>query len=91
VSHALVSRTLDDMGYNLQSNRKVQEGGEHIDRDAQFNFINDKVKAFQAKKHPVISVDTKKKENYNGLIYQDKFFTNFVSLFICFFYAAFCK
>lgn len=62
-SHTLVSRTLDDMGYNLQANRKVQEGGEHIDRDAQFNFINNKVKAFQAKKQPVISVDTKKKEN----------------------------
>lgn len=63
VSHSLVARTLDDMGYSLQGNRKVQEGGNHPDRDAQFNFINNKVKEFQAKKQPVISVDTKKKEN----------------------------
>jgi hypothetical protein len=62
-SHTLVSRTLDDMGYSMQANRKVQEGGEHIDRDAQFNFINNKAREFQAKKQPVISVDTKKKEN----------------------------
>ena len=62
-SHALVARTLDEMGYSLQGNRKVHEGGDHIDRDKQFNFINNKVKTFQAKKQPVISVDTKKKEN----------------------------
>jgi hypothetical protein len=63
VSHSLVARTLDDMGYSLQGNRKVQEGGDHPDRDAQFNFINNKVKEFQTKQQPVISVDTKKKEN----------------------------
>ena len=62
-SHTLVSRTLEDMGYSLQGNRKTQEGGSNPDRDAQFNFINNKVKEFQAKKQPVISVDTKKKEN----------------------------
>lgn len=62
-SHSLVARTLDHMGYSLQGNRKVQEGGDHPDRDAQFNFINNKVKEFQTKKQPVISVDTKKKEN----------------------------
>jgi translation initiation factor 2 gamma subunit (eIF-2gamma) len=51
------------MGYSLQGNRKVQEGGDHPDRDAQFNFINNKVKKLQAEQQPVISVDAKKKEN----------------------------
>ena len=63
VSHTLVARTLDDMGYSLQGNRKVQEGGDHPDRDAQFSYISQKVKDFQANNQPVISVDTKKKEN----------------------------
>jgi hypothetical protein len=63
VSHSLIARTLDDMGYSLQGNRKVQEGGDHPDRDAQFNYINQKVKSFQVNNLPVISVDTKKKEN----------------------------
>lgn len=76
-SHTLVSRTLEDLGYSLQSNRKTQEGGNHPDRDAQFNFINNRVKEFQAKKQPVISVDTKKKENIgnfknNGQEYHKK-------------------
>ncbi len=61
-SHTLVSNILDDMGFSLQSNRKIKEGGNHPDRDAQFNFIADKVKKFQTRDQPVISVDTKKKE-----------------------------
>jgi len=51
------------MGYSLQGNKKVKEGSDHPDRDAQFNFINEKVKIFQSNNQPVISVDTKKKEN----------------------------
>jgi hypothetical protein len=51
------------MGFSLQSNRKVNEGGKHPDRDEQFKFINNKVKEFQLQQQPVISVDTKKKEN----------------------------
>lgn len=39
------------------------EGGDHPDRNKQFEFINQKVKEFQSKKQPVISVDCKKKEN----------------------------
>jgi Rhodopirellula transposase DDE domain len=62
-SHTLVSHLLDDMGYSLQANKKVKEGSDHPDRDAQFNFINEKAKCFQSKNQPVISVDTKKKEN----------------------------
>lgn len=51
------------MGYSLQSNRKTQEGNQHPDRDAQFQYIAQQVEAFQKQHRPVISIDTKKKEN----------------------------
>ena len=47
---------------SLQANCKTREGANHPDRNAQFEHINAKVKAFQAAGQPVISVDTKKKE-----------------------------
>jgi hypothetical protein len=50
------------MGYSLQANSKTREGSKHIDRDAQFQYINTQAKAFLAAHEPVISVDTKKKE-----------------------------
>jgi hypothetical protein len=61
-SHRMVAELLQKMGYSLQANRKTLEGSSHPDRNAQFEFIHDKVKQFQAKEQPVISVDTKKKE-----------------------------
>jgi hypothetical protein len=61
-SHNLVAELLKDMGYSLQANQKTLEGSSHPDRDAQFEFINSKVKEHQANRQPVISVDTKKKE-----------------------------
>ena len=48
--------------YSLQSNRKTIEGKGHPDRDAQFQYINRRVKAFQRQGQPVVSVDAKKKE-----------------------------
>jgi hypothetical protein len=63
VSHATVAAMLDDLGYRLQGNRKTREGSSHPDRNAQFEYIARKVKAFQRRGQPVISVDTKKKEN----------------------------
>ena len=62
ISHNLVAELLHQMGYSLQGNRKTLEGTSHPDRDAQFKYINDKVKEYQAIKQPVISVDTKKRE-----------------------------
>jgi len=62
VSHMTVARLLEAMEYHLQSNRKTKEGGDHPDRDAQFEHITAKVRAFQSRGQPVISVDTKKKE-----------------------------
>src|SRR5207244_3329294 len=43
-------------------NRKTEEGADHPDRDAQFQYINDQVRRAVAGRRPVISVDTKKKE-----------------------------
>jgi len=57
-----VADLLHEMGYSLQSNRKVVEGASHPDRDAQFLHISRTVKEFQKRGQPVISVDTKKKE-----------------------------
>jgi len=62
ISYRTVADVLRDAGYTLQSNRKAQEGRSHQDRDAQFHYINRSVQAFQRRRQPVISVDTKKKE-----------------------------
>ena len=62
VSAWLVGELLQGLGYSLQANSKVKEGGHHIDRDAQFHYINDQAKKFLVADEPVISVDTKKKE-----------------------------
>ena len=64
VSQNIVSRALDALGYSKQQNQKMYQVGEqHPDRDAQFCFINDTSAEFLSKGEPVISVDTKKKEN----------------------------
>ena len=62
ISHETVAQMLRGMGYSLEANRKVEEGTEHPDRDAQFQFINEEVRKALAARRPVISVDTKKKE-----------------------------
>jgi len=62
VSYRTVARMLHDMGYSLQANRKKREGKQHPDRDAQFQHINKKVRTFQRRRQPVISVDAKKRE-----------------------------
>jgi len=62
VSHSHVARMLKKLGYSLQGNRKTVEGKQHPDRDAQFQHIHDTVQAAIARRSPVISVDTKKKE-----------------------------
>lgn len=62
VSHMTVDRLLHEMGYSLRSNRKVEEGKQSPDRDAQFRLINRKVRSFQRRGQPVISVDAKHRE-----------------------------
>ncbi len=62
ISYSVVAELLRSLGYRLQANRKTREGGNHPDRDAQFCYINEQVKAALANGEPAISVDTKKKE-----------------------------
>jgi Rhodopirellula transposase DDE domain len=62
VSHVVVANLLHDQKYSLQANRKTREGSRHPDRNAQFEYINAKVKAQLSSGQPAISVDTKKKE-----------------------------
>ena len=64
VSQNIVSRALDALGYSKQQNQKMYQVGEqHPDRDAQFCFINETSAEFLSQGEPVISIDTKKKEN----------------------------
>jgi hypothetical protein len=62
VSRQLVDELLNGLDFSLQANRKVREGGKHPDRNAQFEFINRRVKSFLRRREPGISVDAKKKE-----------------------------
>lgn len=62
VSPHVVADCLRELGYSLQANRKSREGNQHMDRNAQFQYLNDQAGAFLGASQPVISVDTKKKE-----------------------------
>lgn len=63
VGKDIVSRALDELGYSKQVNQKmIQVGSQHVDRDAQFQYINTKAQEFIDAGNPVISTDTKKKE-----------------------------
>jgi transposase len=61
-SHRMVAELLHDLGYSLQANKKTLEGSSHADRNEQFQHINEQVSQLFARRQPVISVDTKKKE-----------------------------
>ena len=67
VGSTKVGEMLKAKGYSLQSNRKSEEGKQHPDRNAQFEFIARRVKAQAKKGEPSISVDTKKKEVLGNL------------------------
>ena len=58
----VVAKLLRKLGYSLQSNRKTREGSNHPDRDAQFQYLDARMKEHLHEGSPVISVDTKKKE-----------------------------
>lgn len=78
VCHVIVAKALEKLGYSRQQNQKMKQlGSQHPDRDAQFRFINDTAEEFLNNEEPVISVDTKKKENIgnfknNGSEYRPK-------------------
>jgi Rhodopirellula transposase DDE domain len=62
VSKPVISRLLQAHGYSLRANRKHAAGKQHPERDTQFAQIQAQRSAHQTAGHPVISVDTKKKE-----------------------------
>jgi hypothetical protein len=62
VAASTVGKLLKTCGYRLQANAKVIEGRQHPDRDAQFEYVNDRAVEFLAAGDPVISVDAKKRE-----------------------------
>jgi hypothetical protein len=62
VGRQTVAHLLAGLGYSLPANRKTKEGSSHPDRHAQFAFLNARVRAFQKRGYPVVSVDAKKKE-----------------------------
>src|SRR5438309_7214629 len=62
VGYRTVAALLHDLDYSLQANRKTREGSSHPDRNAQFEYLNRRVRAFQRAGQPVVSVDSKKRE-----------------------------
>ena len=62
--YVVVSKLLAEMGYSKQVNQKMlQVGKPSPNRDEQFQYINDTAHEYLEAGDPVISVDTKKKEN----------------------------
>jgi hypothetical protein len=57
-----VRSLLQKLGYALHANRKSISGSRSPNRDKQFLYINAQRKEFAHAGHPIISVDTKKKE-----------------------------
>ena len=62
VSERPGNRLLHDLGYSLQSKRQTIAGQGHPDRDAPFQDIDRRTKAFPRQGQPVVSVETKKQE-----------------------------
>lgn len=58
VSPMTVGKLLRGMDYSLQANTKTKEGRQHVDRDAQFQYIDKQAKSFMKARQPVISCDT---------------------------------
>lgn len=64
VEKSTVQRIVRELGYNRQQNRKMEQVGEPApDRNEQFEFIHGETARAMREGTPVISVDTKKKEN----------------------------
>jgi transposase len=63
ISDTTIAELLKEAGYWLQKNRKeLAMNASHPDRDAQFEYINKKAKAYKKRKEAVLSIDAKKKE-----------------------------
>ena len=62
LSHTSIRRLLKQQGYSLKANRKSVATTLHPQRNEQFGYIARLKRRFIQAGHPVISVDTKKKE-----------------------------
>ena len=62
ISHEVVRRCLQSLGFSLQTNKKTDEGSKDENRNEQFEYINQQAISFMEQGQPVISVDCKKKE-----------------------------
>jgi hypothetical protein len=62
VSSNTVARLLHQMNYSLRVNHKMLPTDSSPDRDQQFDYISQLRTHFQRRNHPIISVDTKKRE-----------------------------
>jgi DNA-binding phage protein len=80
-SHVRVGELLRfSLGFTLQPNAKAHAGKLHRDRNAQFHYINEQVRRHIRAGHPVISVDSEKKEligadpacKHTGYVWQRK-------------------
>lgn len=64
IEKSTVQRIVRELGYSRQKNRKMEQVGDpDPDRDVQFEFIHSETDNSLKEGIPVISVDTKKKEN----------------------------
>jgi transposase len=79
VGEHVIADILHDRGYSLQANKKslYESKLDPVERDKQFHYIKRLCEGFIKHGHPVISIDTKKKEligNYknNGKEYRQK-------------------
>ena len=69
IGRTAIAKILDSMDYSRQQNQKMQQVGEpHPDRNAQFEHINKIAAQYLATGNPVISVDTKNKENVGNFV-----------------------
>ena len=62
LSHSSIRRLLKKQHYSLQANRKSIAATQHPKRNQQFRYIERVKRLFIRAGHPVVSVDTKKKE-----------------------------
>ena len=68
VSPMTVGKLLRSMDYSLQPNSKTKEGRQHVDRDAQFQYIDEQSRTFLKAHQPVISCDTPEAVNVHDFI-----------------------
>lgn len=67
VGRDAITTWLDEAGIRLRQIRKDLPGGEHPDRNAQFERIAELIEQYEAAENPWFSIDTKAKEHLGKL------------------------